>query len=117
MRHPGRILLAQVAAQEIVTLAPARSCTDIDPDVLYKGLAPAWIKWEPVRTRATRASRCSVVGDGGAGDLTAVCGGVIPQDDAGLIDHGIAAIPGPGTNVFHAASANLRCIRQRKKAA
>jgi methylmalonyl-CoA mutase len=55
---------------------------------------------------------------GGAGDVTVVCGGVIPpQDYAGLIAEGVAAIYGPGTNIPHAASEILRLIRRRKKAA
>ncbi len=55
---------------------------------------------------------------GGAGDVTVVCGGVIPpQDHAGLIADGVAAIYGPGTNIPHAASDILRLMRRRKKAA
>ena len=94
-----------------------RNGADIDLEVLYKGLAPAWMEKEPVTTRATRASRCSAVGDGGAGDLSVVRGGVIPQDHAGLIDHGVAVIPGPGTNIPHAAREILRLIRRRGKPA
>jgi len=56
--------------------------------------------------------------DAGAGEITVVCGGVIPpQDHAGLIDEGVAAIYGPGTNIPHAASEILRIIRRRRKAA
>ncbi len=54
----------------------------------------------------------------GAGDIAVICGGVIPpQDYAGLIAEGVAAIYGPGTNIPHAASDILRLIRRRKKAA
>ncbi len=42
----------------------------------------------------------------GAGDIIVVCGGVIPkQDYQYLLDHGVAAVFGPGTNVLDAARA------------
>jgi len=53
-----------------------------------------------------------------ADDILIVCGGVIPpQDYQELIDGGVAAIYGPGTNIPHAASEILGLIRRRRKAA
>ena len=55
---------------------------------------------------------------GGAGEVTVVCGGVIPpRDHAGLRSQGVAAIYGPGTNIPQAAGDVLRLIRRRRKAA
>ncbi len=55
---------------------------------------------------------------GGAGEVTVVCGGVIPpRDHAGLLSQGVAAIYGPGTNIPQAAGDVLRLILRRKKAA
>ena len=55
---------------------------------------------------------------GGAGEVTVVCGGVIPpRDHAGLLSQGVAAIYGPGTNIPQAAGDVLRLIRRRRKAA
>ncbi len=46
-----------------------------------------------------------------AEDILVVCGGVIPpQDYQELLDQGVAAIYGPGTNIPHAASEILRLI-------
>ena len=54
----------------------------------------------------------------GAEDILIVCGGVIPpQDYQGLLDGGVAAIYGPGTNIPHAAAEILGLIRRRRKAA
>ncbi|MBI1243622.1 MAG: methylmalonyl-CoA mutase [Alphaproteobacteria bacterium] len=53
-----------------------------------------------------------------ADDILIVCGGVIPpQDYQTLIDQGVAAIYGPGTNIPHAAAEILGLIRRRPKAA
>ncbi len=53
-----------------------------------------------------------------AEDILIVCGGVIPpQDYQELIDGGVAAIYGPGTNIPHAAAEILGLIRRRRKAA
>ncbi len=55
---------------------------------------------------------------GGANEVTVVCGGVIPpRDHAGLLSQGVAAIYGPGTNIPRAAGDVLRLILRRKKAA
>jgi methylmalonyl-CoA mutase len=44
----------------------------------------------------------------GGGDIIVVCGGVIPRKDYQyLMDHGVAAVFGPGTNVVDAARAVL----------
>jgi len=52
----------------------------------------------------------------GAGDILVVCGGVIPpQDYEELIDSGVAAVFGPGTNIPVAASEVLDLIRQRRQ--
>ena len=53
-----------------------------------------------------------------ADDILVVCGGVIPpQDYQALIDGGVAAIYGPGTNIPHAAAEILGLLRRRPKAA
>ncbi len=44
----------------------------------------------------------------GGGDVVVVCGGVVPrQDYQFLLDHGVAAVFGPGTNVMEAGRAVL----------
>ena len=54
----------------------------------------------------------------GADDVVVVCGGVIPpQDYDALIDAGVAAVYGPGTNIPVAAGEVLKLIRRRRKAA
>ncbi len=53
--------------------------------------------------------------DQGAGDILVICGGVIPpQDYEELINHGVAAVFGPGTNIPIAAGEVLSLIKQRK---
>ncbi len=53
-----------------------------------------------------------------ADDILVVCGGVIPpQDYDALLQQGVAAIYGPGTNIPHAAAEVLGLIRRRKRAA
>ncbi len=53
-----------------------------------------------------------------AGDILVVCGGVIPpQDYDFLLDQGVAAIYGPGTNIPVAASEVLKLIKRQKLAA
>ena len=55
---------------------------------------------------------------GGAGDILVVCGGVIPpQDYHFLMEAGVSAVYGPGTNIPQAAHEVLDLIRQRKDAA
>jgi len=52
----------------------------------------------------------------GGGDILVICGGVIPpQDYAELIDAGVAAVFGPGTNIPVAAGEVLELIRQRRQ--
>ncbi len=54
----------------------------------------------------------------GAGDISVVCGGVIPPQDYDFLqERGVAAIYGPGTNIPLAASEILGLIRRRRKAA
>jgi methylmalonyl-CoA mutase len=54
----------------------------------------------------------------GAGDIVVVCGGVIPpQDYDQLMQAGVAAVFGPGTNIPHAAHEILGVIRRRREAA
>ncbi|RMD64196.1 MAG: methylmalonyl-CoA mutase [Alphaproteobacteria bacterium] len=54
----------------------------------------------------------------GADDIIVVCGGVIPpQDYDFLLQAGVAAIYGPGTNIPHAAHEILDLIRRRRAAA
>jgi methylmalonyl-CoA mutase len=53
-----------------------------------------------------------------ARDILVVCGGVIPpQDYAALMDAGVAAIYGPGTNIPSAAAEILGLIRNPRRAA
>jgi methylmalonyl-CoA mutase len=53
----------------------------------------------------------------GGEDILVVCGGVIPpQDHDFLLDAGVAAIYGPGTNIPLAAAEILDLLRQRKRA-
>ncbi|MDX2073402.1 MAG: methylmalonyl-CoA mutase [Alphaproteobacteria bacterium] len=50
----------------------------------------------------------------GRGDITVVCGGVIPaQDYEFLMDAGVAAIYGPGTNIPNAAENLLDLLKKR----
>ncbi|MCH8996773.1 MAG: methylmalonyl-CoA mutase [Proteobacteria bacterium] len=54
----------------------------------------------------------------GAGDITVVCGGVIPpQDYDFLLNAGVAAIYGPGTPIPYAAHEIVRIVRRRRAAA
>ncbi|NND35799.1 MAG: methylmalonyl-CoA mutase [Gammaproteobacteria bacterium] len=54
----------------------------------------------------------------GAADILVVCGGVIPPQDYGeLIDAGVAAVFGPGTNIPIAAAEVIGLIRERRQAA
>ena len=54
----------------------------------------------------------------GAGDILVVCGGVIPpQDYQFLIDAGVSAVYGPGTNIPQAAAEILALIEKRRLAA
>jgi len=50
----------------------------------------------------------------GAGDITVVCGGVIPQQDYQfLYDAGVAAVFGPGTRIPDAATTVLKAIEEQ----
>jgi len=50
----------------------------------------------------------------GGGDVIVVCGGVVPrQDYQFLMDHGVAAVFGPGTNVMEAGRAVLDLLEGR----
>ncbi|HEX2737717.1 MAG TPA: methylmalonyl-CoA mutase, partial [Acidimicrobiia bacterium] len=52
----------------------------------------------------------------GADNILVVCGGVIPpQDYDFLLDAGVSAIYGPGTNIPQAASEILELLRARGK--
>ncbi|WP_208246524.1 methylmalonyl-CoA mutase (plasmid) [Rhizobium sp. T1470] len=52
----------------------------------------------------------------GAGDVIVVVGGVIPrQDYKFLMDHGIAAVFGPGTNVLDAANSVLDLLEGKRR--
>ena len=54
----------------------------------------------------------------GGGNILIVCGGVIPpQDYAFLMEAGVAAIYGPGTNIPLAVSEILQLIAKRRLAA
>jgi len=51
----------------------------------------------------------------GGHDMLVVCGGVVPrQDYEFLLDHGVAAVFGPGTNVLEAGRAVLE-LREGKR--
>jgi len=50
-----------------------------------------------------------------AGDIIVICGGVIPpQDHAELLEYGVAAIYGPGTNILESAREVLAIIRAKR---
>ncbi len=52
----------------------------------------------------------------GAGDIIVICGGVIPpQDHAGLLASGVAAIYGPGTNILESAVEVLEIIKASRQ--
>ena len=52
----------------------------------------------------------------GAEDIIVICGGVIPpQDFDELLDVGVAAIFGPGTNILLAAHEVLKIVQERKQ--
>ncbi len=54
----------------------------------------------------------------GGGEILVVCGGVIPpQDYDELMNVGVAAVYGPGTNIPVAASEVIKLIRRQRKAA
>ncbi|MEE8504586.1 MAG: methylmalonyl-CoA mutase, partial [Kiloniellales bacterium] len=54
----------------------------------------------------------------GAGDITVICGGVIPpQDYDFLLQAGVSGIYGPGTNIPQAAHEVLEIVRLRRAAA
>ena len=54
----------------------------------------------------------------GAGEVIVVCGGVIPPaDHRWLMDLGVAAVYGPGTNIPLAAEEILRLLERRSEAA
>ncbi|MET0103837.1 MAG: methylmalonyl-CoA mutase [Sedimenticola sp.] len=51
----------------------------------------------------------------GAGDILVVCGGVIPPKDyQPLLDAGVAAVYGPGTNIPQAAAEMIALIKERR---
>ncbi|MES9959698.1 MAG: methylmalonyl-CoA mutase [Sedimenticola sp.] len=51
----------------------------------------------------------------GAGDILVVCGGVIPPKDyQSLLDAGVAAVYGPGTNIPQAAAEMIALIKERR---
>ncbi|MDX1595278.1 MAG: methylmalonyl-CoA mutase, partial [Gammaproteobacteria bacterium] len=55
---------------------------------------------------------------GGAEDIIVICGGVIPpQDYDAMLELGVSAIYGPGTNILLAAHEVLGIIRDHRKAA
>ncbi|MRX37568.1 methylmalonyl-CoA mutase [Aminobacter sp. MDW-2] len=52
----------------------------------------------------------------GVGDIVVVVGGVVPrQDYQFLLDHGVAAVFGPGTNVLDAASGVLDLMQGKRR--
>jgi len=54
----------------------------------------------------------------GAHDILVVCGGVIPpQDYELLLEKGVAAIYGPGTNIPQAAHEILKLVQRAREAA
>jgi len=53
--------------------------------------------------------------DADATEIIVICGGVIPpQDYDELLDAGVAAIYGPGTNILSAAQEVLQKIKERR---
>jgi len=59
----------------------------------------------------------AALADEDGGDILVVCGGIIPpQDYARLLDRGVAAVYGPGTNIPVAAGEILKLIAARRAA-
>ena len=58
----------------------------------------------------------SALRENGGGEVIVVCGGVVPrQDYAFLLEQGVAAIFGPGTNVMEAANAILDILEGKRR--
>ena len=92
---------------------PAEAAREaLDNDVHIVGVstqAAGHLVLVPQLVEALRAS--------GGEDVVVVCGGVIPpRDHAALLDAGVAAIYGPGTNVPAAAGELLALLRARRPA-
>jgi hypothetical protein len=52
----------------------------------------------------------------GGENIIVICGGAVPRPDYRfLIDHGVAAVFGPGTNVLEAARAVLDLIEGKRR--
>ena len=52
----------------------------------------------------------------GGGDIIVICGGVVPRGDyAFLMENGVAAVFGPGTNVLDAARAVMDLVEGRRR--
>ena len=50
------------------------------------------------------------------GDIIVICGGVVPRGDyAFLMENGVAAVFGPGTNVLDAARAVMDLVEGRSR--
>ena len=68
------------------------------------------------RTLVPQLVEALAAADGG--DILVVCGGVIPpQDYAWLLEQGVAAVYGPGTNIPAAAAEVLELLAERRAAA
>jgi methylmalonyl-CoA mutase len=79
----------------------------IDNDVHVIGISSQAAGHKTLAPKLIRALQ-----DAGAGDILVVCGGVIPQQDYQfLMDAGVKAIFGPGTNIPKAAEDILKLIR------
>jgi methylmalonyl-CoA mutase len=87
---------------------PGEAAQDaIDNDVHVIGISSQAAGHKTLAPKLIRALQ-----DAGAGDILVVCGGVIPQQDYQfLMDAGVKAIFGPGTNIPKAAEDILKLIR------
>ncbi|THD82171.1 methylmalonyl-CoA mutase [Aliigemmobacter aestuarii] len=82
----------------------------IDNDVHVVGISSQAAGHKTLAPKLIEALR-----DRGAGDIIVICGGVIPQQDYDfLMQAGVKAIFGPGTNIPNAARDILRLIREAR---
>ena len=91
---------------------PAEAAQDaIDNDVHVIGISSQAAGHKTLAPQLIQALK-----DAGAEDILVICGGVIPQQDYKfLLDAGVKAIFGPGTNIPSAAQDILRLIRETRK--
>ena len=90
---------------------PAEAAQDaVDNDVHVVGISSQAAGHKTLAPKLVQALK-----DAGAGEITVICGGVIPQQDYDfLYNAGVKAIFGPGTNIPEAAKDILDLIRKAR---